>query len=267
MSDLGLFLAENQLAFIGLSFLAGLLALALCLRSRAASKWVVADLVWIVFGAGAAFTAVFATFYLSERASLSRKVDITVVRIDLLLHDLARFERVRCATGPGMAAPSELCAAAALYRDALERNSELGFFLEVADVAGLGMDPGSAMEALGRRAAEGEAPAMESGMGMAEALYTGIAWPEIPRATLDRAVATMRDPGLRAEVAAEFLPLADSVEEIRGNVTAIYEAWEANERRQYFVLLRVLALGSVAFALPLRVGKAFADLRVRPPAN
>lgn len=262
MSDAATLLSTHQLAFIGLCFVLGLAALALCLRSQGTSKWVVADLIWIVFGAGAAFTAVFATFYLSERANLARKVDLTLVRIELLLHDIARFEQGRCDWGlapEGDAAPAELCAAAAGFRDALERNVALGIFLEVADVAGLGMNPAEAMRAA---TAMGAAPP-EHGMGMAATLYSGIAWPEPPAAPLEAAVAAIADPGLRASVSAEFLALHGGFGDIRRNVTAIYEAWEANERRFYFVILRILALGSVAFALPLRVGKAFADLPAR----
>jgi hypothetical protein len=74
-----------------------------------------------------------------------------------------------------------------------------------------------------------------------------------------RAIETLRATG-RAPLAAEFQVLAQSYEELIGDVMILKDEWDYLRANTIYLKIQVLALCLIAFAAPFRVGKTVAEL-------
>jgi hypothetical protein len=250
------YLLVHQLPLILVSFLAGIAGwLAIARRPAASRAWKYADFLWIALGGFGAIAAVIAGLYRADTARVERQIDLAFAASRAFDRDAARFRLSWCETPDATLAV--LCDKADFLSASTALNRDLPLFLDITSV----VTPLQSLRLFaGRDRPDGKMAGMADLAEQADAFDTVEILSFAPRdEATDSAVKRLRETG-RAAVAAEFLVLAQSYEELIGDVISLKKEWDYLRANTVYLKIQVLAFCLIAFAAPFRIGKTISEL-------
>lgn len=250
-----IFIADNQLSLIILSFVAGSLGTAFLFRKPAGHRaWRIADLVWVVVGGLGAIMAVMAGLYKADSSRLDRQIDIAFASTSAFDRDAARFRLRFCepAYDPDIGV---LCNKVEFLSASTASNAELPLFIAITDK----VSPLQRLSFLPARGGDKHMTAMTAQIKAFEAE------PFLVFATMDEeteaALGNMRRKV--PAIAGDYTILARGYEQLIDQVSTLKDEWEFLQANTYILVLQILALCLVAFAAPFRLGKSIVELQER----
>jgi len=256
---------ENQLALILLCFVVGTIGAATMLwRGSSARAWRIADLIWVICGGLGAITAVVAGIYTEDSSRIERRVDVAFALTKEFERDTARFRLSHCEEdwqGPRYRSHVlALCDKVEFLSASTSGSRRLPLFLDVASkrapLSSLRILPGF-QEGESREIASYSGMVAEAGGFDPATLRTFDAHDQETMTAVD---ALARAPG-HAAIAAEFLVIAQTYDELIEQVKLLRDEWQYLRENALVLSLQILAIGLVAFAAPFRLGKSVFDLR------
>jgi len=246
-------LVQYQFPLIMLAVLVGSVITGICLCKPSGHRiWVLADLIWVVFGLFGALGAVVTQIYAADSSRIERQIDIAHAAITDFDEDVSRF-RLRYCDGPRPGELAVLCDKADFLAASTATNVDLPLFIDVAEQA-------LQLRSLNPFSEPRDTGAMPELRVRADSLDTRelLAFQpldETTRPALDALQAIA--PG----IAGEFRILARSYDALIDQIRRLQQEWIFIESRAWLLKVQVLAICLVSFAAPFRLGRAIADLR------
>jgi hypothetical protein len=279
MCEIGILLVEHQTIITLSTFSFGLLCLGILLKKRDGHVWKIVDLVWVVFGGGAAISAVIASIYINKDGVLARQVDVLKANMTSISTDARRFNEEHCSETSEIAfyasMVSTLCANNRVMIESITQEEQRPFFSEISDIT----------EELREFAGKEISTQIEPLDDFLDPNTTGNNDPDIIKSIFTNAditivleglkldlldplnnsatsaISALRRSGLYFDMTADYTSIAREYQKITQQLANVGTAWELNQQDFQFVVARALAIALVAFAFPLRVGKSIHDLR------
>ena len=246
-----MFLIEHQVPLILLFFLSGLFGTALIIRKPARHRaWLVADLVWVVLGLFGALGAIVAGIYKADSSRIERQIDIAYAATAAFDHDAARF-RLRYCEDPAFPSVAVLCDRAEFLSASTAENADLPLFIAVTEQ----VSPLKSLFLLGNSSND-----MSEMAAVADAFdpVTLLAFAPLDEVTRN---ALKELQPLAPGIAGDYRIIAQSYDDLIGQVRRLKDEWEFLQQRSWILLLQIIAICLVSFAAPFRLGKSIVELR------
>jgi len=248
-----MFLVQYQFPLIMLAFLVGSVITGICLCKPPGHRiWLLADLLWVVFGLFGALGAMVVEIYTADSSRIERRIDIARAASENFDRESGRF-RLRHCDSPGGRALAVLCDKADFLAASTAGNADLPIFIEVAEQV-------SPLHNLNPFSDPPDTDAMAEIRARADRFDTRELLAFRPLDDTTRP-ALQKIQTTAPAIAGEFRILARSYESLIDQIRRLQQEWRYIESRAWLLMLKVVAICLVAFAAPFRLGRAIADLR------
>lgn len=246
-------LVQYQFPLYLLAFGLGSAITAVCLCTPSGRRiWLLADLLWVVFGLLGALGAVVAEIYLADSSRVERQIGIARAAMADFDADVSRFRLGHCGA-PQTQALGVLCDKADFLAASTARNADLPLFTALTtETSPLRIfDPFANPPATEETA---DRPGRTDGRDVRE-LLTFKPLDDTTRPALE----SLRET--EPATAANFHILARSYASLVDEIRVLQRDWAYIKRRAWLLSLKIVAICLVSFAAPFRLGRAIANLR------
>jgi hypothetical protein len=254
-----MFIIENQLLLLILSFVAGCIGSGVLLRKRSGHRaWLVADLIWVVLGGLGALLAVLAGVYKADSSRIDRQIDVAYAASADFDRGAARFQLGYCEgpTDEPLTVPTDepltvLCDKVDFLSASTAKNADLPLFIAIT------------REVLPLRSLNFFSDRSDADMEMIEMADAFDPEQFLVFASRDEntsdalRVLRIKEP----LIAADFNILASSYDALVDQIAKLKDEWDNLQANAFILIIQIIAICLVSFAAPFRLGKSIVDIR------
>ena len=278
-----LWIFENQLPIIVLSFVCGLVLTFLLFYFRSGQKtWKIADLVWISAGGASAATALVLSVFLSEIVEVRRDGDVLSSEIGYFNSQAKKFFRINCQEASFWSKSSvarenlallcievekmdnQTASDANLVRFAslFSRNDVAGiYWTEISETKLGGDDKGRAFQLEAQQSISQDFEDFLNLIALSKLAALELFPLRVAtESEINPIIKSLLDTQYSRNEALEFQYLFDQFSRIRKKSERLEVLWNELLKRRNLLVWRVISLCILALVFPLRIGKSINDL-------